>query len=179
MALITKLDIIEFWPLSINMDDLRITPYIIRAEQNQLSALLTPELYFALSEATIVPGDRFDKLFNGTTYIENSPYERFYPGVRQLLVAYVYSMVAANNALFVTRGGNTRKIDENSENATNQDNASLSAQAYSEAIRLEGEFYRFMARQSNEYKEWRGGHPAKSSAFNFFNASRGSNRYEF
>jgi len=177
--LITKADILTYWPISVNMDDSRINPYIVRAEQNQLSALLSPELYYALSEAVIVPDDRFDKLLNGTDYVSNSPYVRKYEGIKPLLCAYAFSMISANNDMHITRGGNVRKTDENSTNATNQDSNTISMQSYSEAIRLEGEFYLFMSREQSKYPEYRGGHPSKSSSFNFFNASRGSNRYDF
>lgn len=176
--LITKIDIIEFWPMSVNMDDARIDPYILRAEQNSFAAILSPELYFALKNATIVSGDRFDKLFNGDEYTNGSSYQIFFPGTRQLLCAYAFALISANNPVHVTRGGNNRKAGEQTENITPKETNDLSQQVYSEAIRLEGEFYRYMSEKQSVYPEFQNTQPGKNASFNFFNASR-SARYGF
>ena len=164
--------------MSLNMDDGRINSYILRAEQNGLSSILSPELYFALKSATITPGDRFDKLFNGDEYNEGSNYPREWVGVKQLLCAYAFSIIAQNNPIHITRGGNVRKIGEQTENTTTREANDLAQQAYSEGIRLEGEFYKWMTYARVDYPEYNGGIPSKSASFNFFNSSK-SCRYSF
>ena len=177
--LITKTDILSFWPISVNLDDARVNPYITRAEQNNLSAILGPELYYALSQAVIVPGDRFDKLLNGTVYKYGTNFNRQFPGVKQLLCAYAYAYLVSNNPIHVTRGGVNKKVGEQTENVDAKQAESKSQEAYSEAIRLEGEFYNWIYQVAGTYKEFNPSSPAKKSSFNFFNASRGSARYEF
>jgi hypothetical protein len=57
--------------------------------------------------------------------------------------------------------------------------STASQAAYSEAIRLEGQFYDFMAQRSGDYPEYElGGRPSKNSSLNFFNAST-CGRYGF
>ena len=173
--LITKTDILEFWPLSLNIDDARINPSIIRAEQNNLTAILGPELYFALSEAVIVPGDRFDKLLDGEPYTSGSNFPRQWVGVKQLLCSYAFAYFSANNPLHVTRGGVNKKGGEDTENAPTREVNYLSQQAYSESIRLEGEFktWIYSPGVQNIYPEYGGGDaPAKNASFNFWNGSR-------
>ena len=179
--LITKADILTYWPISLNLDDSRVNPYIVRAEEAFLQPLISPELYYALTEAEIVIGDRFDKLLNGDTYKDGSNYERKYVGLKPLIAAYAYSLIVDNNAVHVTRGGVNRKTGDNTENLTTGETGYKSSGAYSEAIRLEGQFYDYMSQRSGVYPEWGlgGNGPAKNSAFNFFNASNGRIRYGF
>jgi hypothetical protein len=180
--LISKADIILFWPMSLNMDDARIDPYVVRAEQNQLSSLIGPELYLALKTAfPWTPGDRFDKLFNGDVYKEGGAgnYEREYPGLKPLLAAYAFAYIMDNNPVHVTRGGVNRKAGDETENVPTSEVGNKSGSAYSEAIRLEGEFRRYISVVSAVYPEYFSQGPAKNSSFNFFNASRGCGRYEF
>jgi len=171
-TLITKTDILNYWPLSLNIDDARVNPWIEKAEYNRLSATLSPELFFALKEATITPGDRFDKLLNGDKYVDAGNYERYFEGVKPLLAAYSFAYIIENNAVHVTRGGVNRKAGEQTENTTTRENNDRGQFAYSEAIRLEGEFYKYLTAKTGVYPEYQGTRPNKSGSFNFFNASK-------
>lgn len=171
--LISVDDIVEFFPLSLNLGATRSNPYIIRAREANLSSLLGPTLYYALVQAVIVAGDRFDKLFNGEDYFyESNQYRQRFPGIRQLLCAYAYSYIVDNNAVHVTRGGVNKKIGEQTENATDKTISLKSQEAYAEAIRLEGEFRKWIYQREGVYPEYRGGQPAKETSPSFWNASR-------
>ena len=181
---IFKADILAFWPLSLNIDDGRVNPYILRAQDNQLAAILGPELCLALITAleddpTPPIPQRLTDLWEGVEYVKDrGPYKRKFPGVKELLCAYAYSYLVDQNAVHVTRGGVTRKAGEGQENLTTKETGDKSQTAYSEAIRLEGEFYDFMSMKQRDYPEFYYSGPAKAGAFNFFNASR-SVKYGF
>lgn len=51
--LINKSDIAEFWPISVNLNDSRVDPYILRAEQNNLQSIMSPQLYNAFKNAFV------------------------------------------------------------------------------------------------------------------------------
>ena len=171
--LIQKADILEFWPLSLNIDDARINPWIQRAQNSRLQSVLGPALYYALATATIVPGDRFDKLMVGDDYQYDTNFEQRFPGVRELLCAYSYAFLVDNNAVHVTRGGVNRKAAVDvSENVAAQTTSLKSQDAYSEAIRLEGEFFKYMSKKQDVYPEYDSSAPSQRSSQMFWNASR-------
>jgi hypothetical protein len=171
--LITLSDIRNYWPISLNIDDNRVDTHIHRAEQRALQPLISPTLFYALKNATIVPNDRFDRLLNGEPYIDiNNGYPMMYPGLKELLCAYAYAYIVDGNPVHITRGGNTKKNTEQSENVPEKATNLKSQDAYSEAIRLEGEFYRWILVRGADYPEYGFGRPSKPLSFNFFNASR-------
>ena len=169
MNLITKEDIAVYYPISKNLNDDRVDQYIQRAQDTNLQLVLSPELYYALTVAfpSMVSGDRFFKLFNGEPYKFSGSFERQFPGVKQLLCAYSYSLLVENNSMHVTRAGNTNKLDENSQPATGANNSYASSQSYSDAIKLEGQFYDWMMRKRGDYPEFQNSIPSKGSSINF------------
>jgi hypothetical protein len=171
--LITLSDIRNYWPISLNIDDNRVDTHIHRAEQRALQPLISPTLFYALKQAIIVSGDRFDKLLNGEAYTDSSTgYPMMYPGLKELLCAYAYAYIVDGNPVHITRGGNTKKNTEQSENVPEKSTSLKSQDAYSEAIRLEGEFYKWILVRGGDYPEYGIGRPSKPLGFNFFNASR-------
>lgn len=176
--LITITDIRTYWPVSVNMDANRVDPHIMRAENNQLKKILSPELFHALKVATIVAGDRFDKLMNGELYKYGTNYDIEWEGCKKLLCAYAYSIILDANPVHVTRGGNVNKTTVESEKMGDKQTSLASQDVYGEAIRLENEFLQWISQKSSVYPEWVSGKPAKQMSFNFFNASRTYKRYE-
>ena len=170
--LITLTDIRLYWPVSMNLDANRTDPHIARAESNEFKKILSPELYQALKSATIVVGDRFDKLMNGELYRYGTNYDVEWEGAKKLLCAYAYSIIVDANPVHVTRGGNVNKQTDQSQKVEDK-NTSLTSQAsYGEAIRLEAEFLKWISQKNNIYPEYNGGHPAKNTTFNISNLSR-------
>lgn len=172
---LTKAELGSWWPISVNLDDARVNPWIARAQEARLQQLLGPSLYYALLQGfPVTAGDRFDKLLNGDTYKFDSNYDQRFPGVKELLSAYTYAFLVDNNAVHITRGGVQRKTTpELSENLPAQTISVKSQDAYSEAIRLEGEFYKYISVVSATYPEYMFDRAPKNSSQNFWNASRG------
>jgi len=170
--LITITDIRVYWPLSLNLDANRVDPHIMRAQDGPFKTLLSPELYLALKDAVIVVGDRFDKLMTGEKYKYGSNFDIEWEGAKKLLCAYAYAQVVESNPMHITRGGNVNKQTDQSEKAPDKNTSLTSREAYGEAIRLEGEFQRWISQKQPAYPEYTGGRPAKEASVNFFNASR-------
>lgn len=174
--LVTKDDVKMFWPLSQNLDDARVNPWIMRAQESRLQILLGPALYYRLwNDAPAFADADLAKLFNGDVYKYDTNYDQRFPGVKELLCAYAYAFIVDNNQLHVTRGGVQRKVTpELSENVSPQTTSVKSQDAYSEAIRLEGEFFRYMSKQSAAFPEYNADKAPKNTSQMFWNASRSS-----
>lgn len=125
-----------------------------------------------IQQAHLKMEQRLYDLFYGQEYKYGSNYLQLYPGIRQLLCSYAYQYVVDNNAIHVTRGGVNKKVGEQTENATDKNISSKNQEAYSEAIRLEGQFLQWISQANSVYPEWTGSKPAKNASVNFFNASR-------
>ena len=308
VKLITKADILKYWPISVNLDDSRVNPWIVRAQDSRLSAILGASLYLALqkgfianftnpdfangltgwgqvvgdkpwtagtfgatvamtltdqsailnqkiatplapfritgnvsqagtvvkaifvawsgtgvpeeigsitslplgpfsllitptktyeyvgvymdsptgsgnislSSFNLVMEDRLDKLFYGDIYQYDTNYDQRFTGVYELLCAYSYAFLVDNDGTHVTRGGVVKKTTEQSENMPPQSVSVKSQDAYSEAIRLEGEFFRYMSVKNANYPEYMSTAPSQPTALNFWNASkRGCGRYGY
>jgi len=172
MNLITITDVRVYWPVSMNLDASRVDSHILRAQDGPFKTLLSPELYLALKDATIVAGDRFDKLMSGEKYKYGSNFDIEWEGAKKLLCAYAYANIVDANPIHIVRGGNVNKSTEQSTKAPDKNTSLTSREAYGEAIRLEREFQQWICQFQNVYPEYRGGRPAKEASVNFFNASR-------
>lgn len=147
-ALITKADILEFYPIGKNINSERVDPHIIRAQQSELKSFLGDALYYdVVTNPATVPNA---KLLNGGEYT-NDTHTIFFSGVKALLASWAYARIEKKNSVFVTRGGNVKKETEESIQMTNNEIDAEKSSAESEAIRLQKEVWVFLDTNRTTY----------------------------
>lgn len=172
--IISKVDINEFFQLDSNIDDSRINPHILRAQQAELKPVLGDALYYAFIEdydGTNFQDQRFIDLFEGAIYQDSKGNPIYFNGVRPLLSSWSFSRVVGANKIFITRSGNVQQINpEESENLEDNQIRLYKREARSEAIRLEGELILFLQANKEtypEYQYWYEGITKKKTSFTF------------
>ena len=115
--IITRSDIIEFWPNSVNIAQDKIDSAILRAQQADLEPLLGIYLYQSFIDD--YNGSTFDTaiyktLFDGGEY-EYGGYTRYFRGVRNLLSVYSFVRLVDLTTINLTSAGMVDKITEESE----------------------------------------------------------------
>lgn len=149
--LITKADIQETWHLGKNLNNDRIDPHILRAQQSDLKPFLTDALYRDF--ITNVGDQKYVDLLNGKEY-DYLGQTIFFNGVKPLLAAWAYARIIGNNQVFVGRGGVTSKTTEQSEQHLNSLVQQRDRDAQSEAIRLQQEVFNFLDQNRAVYPLW-------------------------
>ena len=147
-ALITKTDITKYWHMGKNLNDDRINPHILRAQQAELKPFLGDALYFDF--VTNMSEDKYVTLLNGGEY-EYQNNTVFFGGAKPLLAAWAYSRIVGNNQIFVGRGGVTMKDTEESTQHPNPLVQQRDRDAQSEAIRLQHELWLFLDQNRTTY----------------------------
>lgn len=155
--IITKADIAELWPVSKNLNDERVNPYIRLAQQNDLTAWLGEPLYFAFIEdydGNEFIEQRFKDLFDGIELELSDSRTVYFRGVKPMLTAFAYARLVSNNSFFVARGGDVKKNTDQSESATDALELQKARNAYSEAYRLGANLVQFLDKKRSDYPEW-------------------------
>ena len=156
--IITKADILELWPISQNINDERVNPFIRLGQQNDLTQWLGEPLYFAFVEDFEGGGDfseeRFQELFDGAELELSNSRTVYFRGVKPMLVAFAYARLVSNNSFHVTRGGDVKKTTDQSEAATDALELQKARNAMSEAYRLGANLVTFLDRKRSIYPEW-------------------------
>jgi len=148
ILLIGKPDILETWWIGKNLDDGRINPHILRAQQSDLKPFLGDALYHDFVTNVVDP--KYQELLNGVEY--NLQGETiFFNGVKPLLAAWAYARVVGNNQVFTTRGGVTVKDTEESTQHPNTLVQQRDRDAQSEALRLQHEVYNYLNQNRTKY----------------------------
>lgn len=147
-ALITKSDILSFYPIGKNINSERVDPHILRAQQSELKSFLGDALYFDF--VTNVTDAKYVDLLNGVNY-ENDGHTVFFGGVKPLLASWSYARIEKKNSVFVTRGGNVKKETEESIQMTNNEIDAEKSSSESEAIRLQKEVWVFLDTNRTTY----------------------------
>ena len=146
--LITKAEILETWHMGKNLNDDRIEPHILRAQQSDLKPFLGDALYYDF--VTNVGSAKYVELLNGVEYLYYGK-TIFFNGVKPLLAAWSYARIIGNNQVFVGRGGVTSKTTEESEQHPNSLVQQRDRDAQSEAIRLQNEVYNYLDKNRTKY----------------------------
>jgi len=146
--LITKTEILETWHLGKNLNDDRINPHILRAQQSDLKPMLGDALYYDF--VTNVADAKYVNLLNGVTYSYQNE-TIFFNGVKPLLAAWSYARIIGNNQVFVGRGGVTSKTTEESEQHPNSLVQQRDRDAQSEALRLQNEVWHYLDQNRTIY----------------------------
>ena len=151
--IITREDIIEFWPNSVNISQDKIDSAITRAQQTDLEPLLGIYLYQAFIEdydgsnfATPV----YKTLFDGGSY-EYAGYNRYFRGVRNLLSVYAFVRLVDQSTIFLTSSGMVDKITEESEGQEDYQIRRSQRLAKDDAIRLERDTTDFIKTKIADY----------------------------
>lgn len=153
--LIDKITLSEYWPLSKNMNNNRVDPHILRAQQKQLKPFLGEALYYDL--VTNPETGNYPDLIDGTEY-EYGGNTIFFNGLKPLLAAWAYAGMIKENPLHINRAGNKNKDEENSVEIAAATIAIKSNEAKSEAVRLQDETQRFLDTMRANYPLWGKGH---------------------
>lgn len=147
--LLNKTELSEYWPVSKNIKDEKINPYILRAQQADIKPFLGEQLYFDLianiSEAQYVT------LLDGGSYELNSGAPIYFSGVKALLASFAYSRFVDATPMQVTRAGNKNKTSENSTEVDPNITEVKSTEAKAEGVRLQAELQRFLDHNQNTY----------------------------
>lgn len=155
--LISKTEISEFFPLSKNLNDDRVNPYILRAQRTKLEQLLGYELYKIFVEdasAVATFGTvKYQELFDGKDYtFDGKP--RLFHGVKPLLCAYAYANILQNNSSHITRAGTVKKLTDESEPETLSHEYQLIRNAMESAAPLASGLRDFLESNKATYPEY-------------------------
>lgn len=116
-TLITPAQIKSFRPTA-DLDDGRITPFILEAQQNDLRPVLNDALYYDLmtnfTNSAHAMYALYQSLINGTTYTYNAQ-TLYFSGIKPMLAYYSLARFLINNPVNITRFGVTQKINPQSE----------------------------------------------------------------
>ena len=107
--LISRADIAEKYFLGKNIDDSRIDPHILRAQQSDLKALIGEYLYGDVIDNPTTPANEL--LLNGGQYnpLNKAGSSIYFAGLKDFLVSVTFARIEKHNDTFVTRGGNKNK----------------------------------------------------------------------
>ena len=153
LRIITRQDIIEFWPNSVNISQDKIDSAILRAQQTDLEPLLGVYLYQAFIED--YNGSNFDNviyqtLYDGASY-EYSGYNRYFRGVRNLLSVYAFVRLVDQAGINLTTAGMVDKITEESERQEDYQIRTTRRLAKDDSIRLEKDTTDFIKTKIADY----------------------------
>ncbi len=144
---ITITDIVEFKPLSLNINVAKfLDPYIIEAQEFDIKPILGTPLFLAIDEAI----EDFDNLFLPYTY-EYSGHTYNHNGIKSALIYYTYARYLANANQHSTPSGMMQKLNEFSTNIDEKTISRLVKQAQSGAIAYQNQFIEFLCRFSQDY----------------------------
>lgn len=151
--IITRNDIIEFWPNSVNIAQDKIDSAILRAQQADLEPLLGIYLYQAFIDD--YNGSNFitaiyKTLFDGGEY-EYAGYTRYFRGVRNLLSVYSFVRLVDMAGINLTSSGMVDKVTEESERQEDYQIRRSQRLAKDDAIRLEKDTTDFIKTMIADY----------------------------
>jgi hypothetical protein len=139
--LITKDELEKYHSISRNLNQTRIEMEIRSAQQSDVKLFLGDALYFDMVEN--YDSVKYQTLLNGGTYTYQT-YSIYFSGVKQLIAAYAYGRLVANNTMRVTNKGNKNKLDVNSTEVSNSYRNVKATEGTSEALRIQRELWQFL-----------------------------------
>lgn len=155
-TIITKADISDLYDIGANLNDNRINPHILRAQQNDLAPILGEALYYLFVEdydGSAFTTAKYINLFNGTNYTLNGK-DIYFRGVKPMLVSFAYARLIANNQTFITRGGVVSKDVEASQKLEERIILQKARNAKSDALALQAGLEEYLNNNLSTYPEY-------------------------
>ena len=155
--IITQDDISAQYPLSKNLNDDRINPYILRAQQADLKPILGTYFYYEFIEGFTelpTPEVRWVELFEGVVYEWQTGQPEYFNGIKPMLIAFAYARIVDNNSNHVTRGGNVTKSTDESLPVVSAVKNAMNMDAESDAYRYKADLLRFLDKKRTVYPEY-------------------------
>lgn len=169
--LITLSDIAGFRPISDKIDDSRIGPYILEAQECDLKPILNDAFYYYICKN--INETEVQELIYGKEY-EYESTEYYFNGISPVLSYYTLARFIQGNPLNINSFGNTVKTNPHS---TPADTAMIQAEVRamrSAAIRHQEDLITFLTRNKADYPLWsekgRSDNKGNRNAFNFWRA---------
>ncbi len=115
--IISLAEIALYMPIA-EIEQTRIDPYIVQAQELDLRPVLNDALYYDFMQKYNTTGDpmhsAYQNLLNGTTWSMNGVTVQF-GGIKPMLAHYALARFIPMNGLNITRYGNHRKLNDKSE----------------------------------------------------------------
>lgn len=173
-TLITPAQIKAYRPTA-DLDDARVTPFILEAQQNDLRPVLNDVLYFDLMKKFTDSADamyvNYQDLINGMDYTYNG-YTIHFSGIKPMLAYYALSRFIVNNPVNITRFGVVQKMNAQSEPIPQATINSVVNDLRSTAMNYQNELVKFLETRSTIYPLYNNGgassNAATKNSFNFF-----------
>jgi hypothetical protein len=152
ITLITGDELRENWSnVDQNLSEVKLKPYIIKAQQTELQDLLGPPLYYDL--ISNITDANYILLLNGGEYVHQT-YTIYFSGLKPYISALSYKNLIADININVGRASVTEKDTENSTPHANPIVQTRSREGYSEALRLQAEVIKFLDQKRSDYPLW-------------------------
>ena len=151
ILLIDRVDVEKVYPIGKSIKDERLDTYIKRAQQSDLKDFIGEQMYWRLFEDA---GEQeIVDLLDGVEY-EWDNKTIFWNGLKQLLSIYAYRRLIQKNSTFVTRGGVSRKLTEESTAEVDAQIQQGSRDVRGDAARMEKEAWQFLDEKRKDYPDW-------------------------
>jgi hypothetical protein len=173
-TLITPSEIKAYRPTA-DIDDARITPFIIESQQNDLRPVLNDALYYDLlanfNDSAHAKYAVYQNLINGKSYVYNGN-TIYFDGIKPMLAYYALSRFIINNPVNITRFGVVQKINPQSEPLSQGAIQAVVNDLRSTAMNYQLQLIKFLEENSADYPLYSSGgassNAATRSSFNFF-----------
>lgn len=173
-TLITPAQIKAYRPTA-DLDDARVTPFILEAQQNDLRPVLNDVLYYDLmkkfTESADVMYTNYQNLINGVDYDYNGSTIHF-SGIKPMLAYYTLARFIVNNPVNITRFGVVQKVNPQSEPLSAGVINSVVNDLRSTAMNYQNELVKFLETKSSVYTLYQTGgadsNTGTRNSFNFF-----------
>lgn len=174
--LITQDDIKRYRPTA-ELDEARIQPYIIEAQNNDLKPVLNNALFYDFHSKFDVSADasytKYQELLFGKEWTYNANPE-YFNGVCPMLCYYALARFVEGNPINVTRFGIVKKVTQQSEQANFEEIRALVNSLRSAAMGYQNDVIRFLENNPTTYPLYDTGGASSESghrtSFNFFRA---------
>lgn len=171
--LITQTDIKVYRPAA-ELDDERIKPFILEAQNTDLKPVLNNALFYDFItnfDDTLPINQPYTDLLNGKEWTIDSNVE-FFEGVKPMLCYYALARFIEGNPFHVTRFGVVTKIQQQSEKATPEEIRMICNGLRSSAISYQNDVIRFLENNPTNYPLYNtagaSNNAARRTSFNFF-----------
>lgn len=152
--IITLQDIIDFKPISINVNQAKaLNPFILEAQEFDIRSILGDSFYLAILDDLPALANYGD-LVNGVQYtFEGNLYET--KGIKACLIYYSYARYLANANQVSTPSGMVSKTNDYSDPTSEKTLSRLIQQARSGAIHFQEQFIDYLNRNESLYPLWK------------------------
>jgi hypothetical protein len=152
-TLITPTQLRTYRPHAV-IDDDRINPFIIEAQQNDLRPALNDALYYDLmnnfTDEEHAMYDAYQDLIDGVEYTYNAQ-TVYFSGIKPMLAYFTLARFIVSNQVNITRFGVTQKLNTQSEPTSFQMIHAEAKQMKSTAVNYQNELIRFLKTNHTDY----------------------------